>query len=127
VALGFVAAYIAMEYCHQIAHGVGSVPGDADARASLPVDSKALNHLRDVLRRHRNQILHLSDDLEVGHGISLSWKRDELRQDVELTLSVMQEDGPRPVTRGEVERVLAELREWAVVYHRIANEEAASE
>lgn len=114
IELGFVAAYVAINYTQHLVKGWSTVPPERTARDDCPVDRRRLIEIRERLRWHRNLILHLADELEEGGGLSLDFSATAPH----LTVASMSPDADSQVTRDELEPMLEVLRPWAAGHWR---------
>jgi hypothetical protein len=111
VELGYVAAYLAVNFASQLIFGADGFRGDVVARADFPVDAKVMRHWRHRLEKVRDAILHFGDmPHSEARQITASWKSGSLT----LTAPVGRPRVVRvdSIPRQEVLHLLDRLEPW---------------
>lgn len=113
--LAMVALHLCVKQAHMLVSGKPPrIPGDEEALAdAAPFDADGLKKLRDRAEGFRDEILHLSDKMQEGREVNVSWTRDPpyfaVRSSIERQRGKLEWD---TITKAEILDLLAKLEPW---------------
>jgi hypothetical protein len=113
--LAMVALHLCVKQAHLLVSGKPPrIPGDQEALAdAAPFDASELKELRDTVEAFRDEILHLSDKMQDGRAVNVSWTTDppyfEVRSSIERERGKLEWDR---ITKAEILDLLEKLHPW---------------
>jgi hypothetical protein len=120
--LAVVALCLCLNNAWLLVQGKRGISPDGEARSDCPLALDELKRQRDRLERFRDEVLHLSDMTETGHGIVASWTR---QTPYFVHTSSVNSDRRRrgtftedSISRTEIEGLQEQLDPWLARHHR---------
>jgi hypothetical protein len=115
--LAMVALYICLKHACLLVEGKRVqarflVSGDELALADCPFSLAELQGMRDRAERFRDEILHLSDKIQIGRELSTSWTSEQPYMTFKSSVGSGRKLEWDSISQPEIEQALATLNPW---------------